>query len=520
MIAGWPVILGGVGLFLAGMIILTEGLRSLAGGSLRGLLSKYTKSPASGALAGAFTTALIQSSSATIVTAVGFVGAGMLTFSQSLGIIFGANIGTTLTGWLVALLGFKIKLGLLALPLVLLGVIFKIYGRGVSKHIGWALVGFSLLFIGIATMQEGAAVFEGMIMPSMFPPDTLFGRLQLVLIGMAVTLVTQSSSAGVATAMVALASGAVSFPQAAAMVIGMDVGTTFTAALATIGGSTPMRRTGYAHVIYNILTGVMAFFLLGPATTILNTIGITSSVEGSAQIGLALFHTFFNIVGVVLILPFTMPFARLVRRLVPEEKPHLAGLLDKHLLKEPAAAADAAIFTVCKIRDQQFQCLEEALSHKHMPDQIQDKLDDIDRAITATRLYVQEIRAEVGSVEHHRLIEAMHALDHLRRLHRRCMKDGLGAVIAKDWRLQRLSGVLRRSLQWLASAQEKGRADQAYAAKLFTLMQRQNSGYRKRVMREASIQPSSDEALLRRLDGMRWLMRVTYHLWRIRAHTQ
>ena len=242
--------IGGLGLFLLGMIIMTEGLKDLAGPSLRRILARFTTNTASSAAAGAVTTAVIQSSSATTVTAIGFVGAGLMTFPQALGVIFGANIGTTMTGWLVALIGFKLDLGVAVLPIVLIGALLKMFGRGRVRPLGWALAGFSLLFIGIDAMQQGMEAFEGRVTPDNFPRDSLIGRLQLVLIGVAITLVTQSSSAGVATAMVALSAGAVSFPQAAAMVIGMDVGTTFTAYLATIGGSTAMRQTGYAHVIY------------------------------------------------------------------------------------------------------------------------------------------------------------------------------------------------------------------------------------------------------------------------------
>ena len=146
---------GGVGLFLLGMLVLTDGLQRLAGPALRRGLARFTSSPASGAAAGAVATALIQSSSATTVATIGFVGAGLLTFSQALGIIFGANIGTTITGWLVAVLGFKLDLGLIVLPLVFLGVLLKIFGRGRMQHLGWALAGFSLLFIGIDAMQQG-----------------------------------------------------------------------------------------------------------------------------------------------------------------------------------------------------------------------------------------------------------------------------------------------------------------------------------------------------------------------------
>jgi len=513
MITAFAFVAGGIGLFLAGMLNLTEGLRALAGGTLRKILAKYTKSPLSGVFAGALTTALIQSSSATTVTAVGFVGAGLLSFSQSLGIIFGANIGTTLTGWLVAILGFKVKLGMLVLPFVLLGVVLRIYGRGKSVQAGWALVGFSLLFVGISTMQQGAAGLESFLSPSIFPPDTMFGRLQLVLIGAAVTLLTQSSSAGVATAMVALASGAISFPQAAAMVIGMDVGTTFTAALATVGGSTPMRRTGYAHVIYNMMTGIMAFFMLGPVAALLGHMALTGA--GNAPVGLAVFHTFFNIVGVVLVLPFTKSFARLMKWLVEDEKPALASMLDKQLFKEPAAAADAAIFTVHNIRDLQFTCLEDVLARNRNPE-FRSQMVDIDKAIRATRAYIGKIRAEAETTERQRLTDAMHALDHLRRLHRRCLRDGIATTISRDWRLQRLSRTLRGSL-----FRETGEPDglQQYAARLYRLMHRQDKLYRVRLMREASGHGTDGEGMLQRLDSMRWLLRVSYHVWRIRVHT-
>ncbi|MEY8841056.1 Na/Pi cotransporter family protein, partial [Cribrihabitans sp. XS_ASV171] len=212
--------LGGVGLFLIGMHMLSGGLRALAGDRLRALLARFTRTPLSGAATGAAVTALIQSSSATTVTAIGFVSAGLLTFSHALGIIFGANIGTTVTGWLVAILGFKLDLGQTVLPLVLVGALLQLLGRGDWARSGQALAGFSLLFIGIDAMKDGLEAFEGIVTPQDFPEDTVLGRLQLVGIGVLITLVTQSSSAGVATALAALGAGAISFPQAAALVIG------------------------------------------------------------------------------------------------------------------------------------------------------------------------------------------------------------------------------------------------------------------------------------------------------------
>ena len=134
---------------------MTDGLRALAGSAIRGALMRFTRSPLSGAVTGAVSTAILQSSSATTVAAVGFVGAGLITFSASLGIIFGANIGTTMTGWLVALLGFKLNLGTVILPVILVGTILRLFGNGRAANIGYALAGFGLIFVGITLMQQG-----------------------------------------------------------------------------------------------------------------------------------------------------------------------------------------------------------------------------------------------------------------------------------------------------------------------------------------------------------------------------
>ena len=160
------------------------------------------------------------------------MGARVVTFPQALGVILGTKVGTTVAGWLIAVVGFKLQLGTIAQPVVLLGALMTMFGLERLRHLGWALAGFSLLFIGIDVIQDDMAPFEGSVTPDDFPPDTWFGRLQLLFIGMAITLVTQSSSAGVATALVALQTGTITFPQTAAMVIGMDMGTTFKTARA------------------------------------------------------------------------------------------------------------------------------------------------------------------------------------------------------------------------------------------------------------------------------------------------
>ncbi|MFN3231306.1 MAG: Na/Pi cotransporter family protein [Alphaproteobacteria bacterium] len=509
-------VLGGIGLFLLGMVVLTEGLQALAGQSLRRLLARFTRSPVTGAAAGAATTAVIQSSSATTITAVGFVGAGLLSFPQALGIIFGANIGTTITGWLVAIFGFKLPLGELVLPLVFLGVLLRLFGGGRWRHIGWAATGFSLLFIGLDVMQSGMQPLEGQVTPEDFPDDTLFGRFQLLLIGIAITLITQSSSAGVATALVALGAGTISFPQAAALVIGMDVGTTATAALATLGGSTATRRTGFAHVIYNLLTGLMAFFLLGPYTVYVEPL-ISGSSAGDPQISLVAFHTIFNGIGVLLVLPFAGAFARLIVWLVPERGPRLTRRLDERTLRDPSAATDAAIGTLQDINQSLSAAIAGLLDPARRHDIDQQHLDAIDNAIDATRVFLERIKtAPDQGAAHSRHIAAMHALDHLDRLQRRSTQIEAVKVLATEPRLRRLSGILRSTIM-MAPDMGPPLAEDRFN-RLRTLFRAQRHSFRARMLSAASIQHIDTETALDRMDGARWLHRVAYHLWRISHH--
>lgn len=517
---------GGLGLFLLGMLILTDGLRSLAGRTLRQWLARFTTTPATGAAAGALTTALVQSSSATTVTAVGFVGAGLLSFPQALGIIFGANLGTTITGWLVAILGFKLDLATFALPLLPLAMLLRLFAGGTAARVGWALAGFSLLFIGIDAMQAGMERFEGHLTPASFPDDSLIGRLQLLLIGVAITLVTQSSSAGVATALVALGAGAISFPQAAAMVIGMDVGTTVTAAMATLGGSAAMRQTGYAHVVYNLLTGAMAFLLLEPLGVL---VGPWAAADiGNAQIGLVAFHSCFNALGVLAILPFTGRFARLIQHLVPERGPVLVRHLDRRLLREPDAAGDAVMATLREIEAAARDTVIRLLTGRDAGD---GALVRLTHGLEEARGFLDEMRTDTRQhVAHLRHQAALHITDHLSRLLYRAGQQERTDDLRSDARLRRLSDILAAELSRLEGPEAVAGDSETVAvpddpvatARRFDrvrgLMRRQRRAYRALLIARTSSGAEDPEHTLARLDALRWLHRVAYHVWRIRVH--
>ncbi|MEQ9490713.1 MAG: Na/Pi symporter [Alphaproteobacteria bacterium] len=508
--------LGGIGLFLLGMSILTEGLRSLTGRRLRNWLGTLTTSPTSGAIAGAATTAIIQSSSATTVMAVGFVGAGLLTFSQALGIIFGANIGTTITGWMVAIVGFKLDLGLFASPLLFLGVLLKLVGSDRWSKIGWALAGFSLLFLGISATQSGLSGFEGAVTPDDFPPDTLTGRLLILLIGVVITIVTQSSSAGVATALVALHAGTLSFPQAAALVIGMDIGTTFKAALATIGGTAAMRQTGFAHVIYNFLTGIMAFFLLGPYAAVVG--GWVALSPENAQIGLVGFHTLFNGLGVIVILPFAGPFARLIQTILPDRDPVLVRLLDRRLLSDPNAASEAALVTVRNIAQAEADLLRRQLTNRTDRSAAERERADLQRAIGRTREYLDAMRTspdiKPAMLQH---VAALHGLDHLQRLHHRGGQHDRIEQLSGEPRLARLAAVFSGALAGFTENFNLARDENRFERlkDMFRQQRRTHGAF----MIESGVQKGHElETVVARLDALRWLHRTSYHFWRILAH--
>jgi phosphate:Na+ symporter len=507
--------LGGLGLFLLGMTVLTEGLRALAGDALSRLLSRFTRSALTGALSGAALTAIVQSSSATTVATVGLVSAGLITFTQALGVVFGANVGTTVTGWLVALLGFKFSLGTMMLPLLFVGVLLRLFGRSQVRHIGWALAGFAVLFLGIEQMRAGMASLEGVVTPASFPADTLGGRLLLVLAGVGITVVTQSSSAGVAMALTALDAGTIVLPQAAALVIGMDVGTTSTSALATLGGSPQTRRTGFAHVVFNLFSATSALILLSPYIAVLEawSPGVTSRDPELALVG---FHTTFELLAVLLVLPFARQFAGLMLRLFPDRGPALTRRLYLALLADPSAAAGALWRTVRDVTEETFAVLVETLRSGA----VAMRLQELERAVDETRRYADGIRSEPSQAETHgRHVAALHCLDHLDRLIDRCHQHERARTVRGDPRLAELGHSLSEALTAARASLRAGAPGEAAVRikPLRDLLKAERRPYRVRTLETVGPRFRLNDAIAR-LDAVRWLHRVAYHAWRIAHH--
>ncbi len=511
--------LGGLGLFLLGMVVLTEGLRALAGRALRNVLTRFTRSPGSGAVTGAMTTAVVQSSSATTVAAVGFVGAGLLTFPQAFGIVLGANVGTTITGWLVALLGFKLKLGTAALPIVLVGVLMHLFTRGRVSSAGFAIAGFGLIFVGISLLQQGMGGLVGIITPESFPPDTWSGRLLLFLFGLVFTIFTQSSSAGVAMALAAVNASAMTVQQAAAAVIGMDVGTTVTAVLATIGGSVHARRTGYAHVMYNVLTGIGAFLILVPFMGALERFAPQVLVS-EPELVLVGFHTFFNLVGVTIAVNFASQLASLMVRLVPMKPVPFARRLDRSLLESPAAALDALGTTLADLSATTFETIQRLISSTDRRG-IEARLAQVREALSETRNYVESVRTSTDEGwTYQRHLSAMHVIDHLDRLVDRCADTERWPPLRYDQQLEAIARKLGPAADEVRKALVQGAQSVAEdnLEAVWRLVQDECRDYRGRALEQVAMGAFDAAEGAVRLDAARGLRRVAYHMWRIAHH--
>ncbi len=509
-------LLGGLGIFLIGLIIMTKGLQSATGDALRNIMLHFTTSPYSGALSGAFMTAMLQSSSATTVTAVGFVGAGIITFSQSLGIIFGANIGSTFTGWIVAVFGLKFSLGTVVLPFIFLGAILKLFAKDNISSIGFAIAGFGLIFVGIDTMQEATKGFETILTPELLPDDSITGRLLLVGIGIIVTMITQASSAGIAVTLTLLYGGAVNFEQAAALVIGMDVGTTVTAAMATIGGNINARRTGFSHVIYNLFSAIFAFMFITPFMGILEYIE-PEFIELNGEIALVAFHSSYNIMSVLIILPFTSTFERFIQKTIKEKGNSFINTLDEELLKEPQMALNILLQSVLK---------EYMAILGHISNIIDDKskynrmnIKQIQRVLDETHQFADKIHIHnKATPQWDYLIAIIHIIDHLQRLHERCEEEEERVVCAKSIeQLQTLIEQLDTIVVDTITVQETNKWSDVVKSsqKLTNKIEEIRQSYREEVANqiasgELDVPDGSD-----RLEAIRWLYRVSVHISRI-----
>ncbi len=322
-------LLGGLGVFLLGIKMMSDGLQKAAGNRLRKIISGATGNRFTATFSGLLVTSIIQSSSATTVMVVGFASAGLLTLTQSLGVIFGANIGTTTTAWIISLLGFKVDISLFAMPMIGAGFFSQFVNKWpIIRRMGEAMLGFGLLFLGLSLIKSGipdvqtsSAVMEWI---TKFRPDTIWSLLGVIGVGTVLTVIFQSSSAVMAVTLTCAAKGLIDYPTACALVLGENIGTTITANIAAIGAPRAAKRAALGHMMFNILGVIWAVILFRPLLDLVGWI-IPGSTEGTSQevllvsipYHLAAFHTTFNIINTCVMLIFIKQFEKLIMAIMP-----------------------------------------------------------------------------------------------------------------------------------------------------------------------------------------------------------
>jgi phosphate:Na+ symporter len=312
-------ITAGVAILLFGMILLEEGFKVFTKGPLQNLLKKATDKLYKSITVGAFVTALIQSSSLVSVITISFISAGLISLAGGLGLIFGANIGTTATAWLVAGFGLKIKISALAMPMLVFGIIFSLQKKAPLKGMGNVLAGLGFFFLGIHYMKEGFDVFKEYIDLTQYAIPGFLGVVIYTGLGIIITTILQSSSATLALILTALAAGQIEYENALALAIGANVGTTITAILGSLGSNIAGKRLAGAHFIFNLVTGIVALALLYPLANLVNTLSDAVGIlETDYTLKLALFHTIFNVLGVLLMIPFINKMEKVLLRFFKE----------------------------------------------------------------------------------------------------------------------------------------------------------------------------------------------------------
>lgn len=527
-------LLGGIGIFLLGMLLLTDGLKGIAGDALKGILTRFVAGPLSGVAWGALVTAIVQSSTATTIATVGFVSAGLLTFTQSIGVVFGANLGTTSTGWIVSQLGFKVSLGTIAPPLVLIGVAARLLGRDRWSQAGMCVAGFGLLFVGIDMLQAGMATLAERVNPADLPridgDAWLTGRLLLIGFGFAMTVVMQSSSAAMTATLAALAAGAIDFEQAAALSIGQNVGTTPKALIASIGGPVAAKRTALAHVLFNVATGAVALATL--PLLVRAVAWITGADDASDQpTELAFFHTAFNLIGVLVFLPIIGPFARLIERVIPDRAASPRSTLPPALAEVGAIGLEAARRALHGVLAEATHAGAALIARGGRDPHEEIGLADAKARLEEIRGFVLRIgRGEQRERDMERQVSYLHAIDHLDRLLRalreRTPVRGPGRSIDDPVVGPVVPVVVRAAERIAAAAQETlseprdptGARAVETAARASAELAETRRVQRARAFERAASGDLAPELAIARVEALLWLDRVAYHQWRAAAH--
>ena len=318
-------IAAGVAIFLFGMLMLEDGFKLLGGGTLEKVLERSTASTPRAIGFGIFSTTLLQSSSLISIVTISFLSAGLISLTGGVGVIFGANIGTTTGAWLVAGLGLKVNIAAYAMPMIAISIVLVFQKQGLLRGIGYALGGLGFLFLGIHYMKEGFDAFKDQIDLTRFALSGLTGLFVYSLTGSAATVIMQSSHATMVLILTALAAGQINYENALALAIGANIGTTITAIIGSLGANFQGRRLALAHLIFNRATASVALVFITPLRGAVDRISDLAGIGASDYaMKLAVFHTLFNVLGVALMLPFLSRLIQFLERRIPEPAPDVS----------------------------------------------------------------------------------------------------------------------------------------------------------------------------------------------------
>ena len=547
-------ILGGVGLFLLGMSVMTGGLKTLAGPALRTVLSKAAATPLRGAFWGAIVTLLVQSSSATTMTTIGLVSAGLLTFPQGLGLVLGANVGTTGTAWLIALIGVRVSLTAAALPMIFVGALIKLLGRGRVSAAGAALAGFALVLFGLTTLQQGMGGLAERLHPADLPAvlgapgvGWLSGSLavfMLIGVGLLMTAVMQSSTAAIAVTLSAHYAGAVGLDQACALIIGQNIGTATSSAMAAIGASSTAKRLALAYILFKLIAAVIALVVFPVVTPLL--IRASSTIDGVTL--LAGYHTAYNVVGVAVVLPLIGKFTRFVERILPERGSLLTRCLDPSALATPIVAVEAVRRTVAHAAGALCNSLDVTLSTLSRGDALRPgkgviPFSEVTDVLRQAQEFISGMNGPLESKDdQRRLTSTLHALDHASRLAETAGEEGGFETASGDpggVRALKLCAEAMRSTALIAGAITEPASAHGHVpspelpdppgALTGTSVVLQLEHWAKelgdvqRSHRSATLSAAADGELtaaeaMARVDAVRRLAALAHHAWRAAAH--
>ncbi len=392
---------GGLGIFLLGMKNMSDGMQAVAGNSLRRLIGAVTNHRLFATTVGVLVTCIVQSSSVTTVMVVGFVNSGVMELSQAVGVIMGANIGTTITGWILVL-----NIGRYGLPLLGFSAFVYLFSRG-DRWRTWAMftMGIGMVFFGLEVMKEACAIIRDIpdfaAWFSKFSADSYWGVLKCAMVGCVMTMAVQSSSATLGITISLATQGVISYPTAAALVLGENIGTTITAFLASLGATTNARRAAYFHVIFNLcgvlwITAIFHWYIMLIRAIVGNDIDTAVQVGGVDTYphvlpAIAATHSLFNVANTVLFLPLLTPMVRLLEWIVPsrpfKEKPRLTDL-DVRILETPLLAIEQSRKEILKMGDGCIKMLNwlMELMHASDPDQkLADRLKHRERVLDSVQ---------------------------------------------------------------------------------------------------------------------------------------